>query len=240
MRTTNRRNFNLSAAKALGFLFLAAHQGASALSLKDLSDKEVSQGLRLALEKGAQAAVSSLGKTDGFLGNEKVRIALPGHLHDAQALLSGLGFGKRLDELLTSMNRAAEAAVPMAKNLLLSAVKNMTVVDAKNVLTGGDTAVTTFFSDKTRSPLFNQFLPLVTKATQKVGVADKYNQIAGQASNLGLVRPEESNIQTYVTNKTLDGLFLVIGEEEKKIRQNPAGAANAVLSKVFGVLKTSR
>ena len=192
---------------------------------------------KAALEKGALAAVSLLGKTDGFLGNDKVRIPLPGFLNDAAKLLKSLGQGKRVDELLTSMNRAAETAVPLAKDLLVSAVKSMNVNDAKKILSGGETSVTGFFAEKTRDPLAVKFLPVVTKAIEKVGLAAKYNRVAAKAQGMGLVKKEDANIEQYVTGKSLDGLYFMIGEEEKKIRQDPVGTGSAVLKKVFGALK---
>ncbi len=233
----DRRQFNCTTASALGLLSMAAWQQAHAIALKDLSNAEASQGLKTALEQGALAAVNLLGKTDGFLGNPKVRIPLPGFLEDAAKFMKALGQGKRIDELVTSMNRAAETAVPMAKDLLVNAVKTMSVTDAKNILTGGETSVTNFFAERTRSPLAGKFLPVVTKATEKVGLADKYNQIAAKASGMGLVSKEDATIQHYVTRKSLDGLYLMIGEEEKKIRQNPVGTGSALLQKVFGALK---
>ena len=233
----NRRNFNALSASSVAALIALVHLQARALSLGDLTNAEASQGLKTALEKGALAAVSLLGKTDGFLGNDKVRIPLPGFLDDAAKLLKSLGQGKRVDELLTSMNRAAETAVPLAKDLLVGAVKSMNVSDAKKILAGGDTSVTGFFADKTRAPLAVKFLPVVTKATEKVGLAAKYNRVAGKAEGLGLVKKEDANIQQYVTGKSLDGLYFMIGEEEKKIRQDPVGTGSAVLKKVFGALK---
>ncbi len=233
----DRRQFNSASTAALGALVALTWQHAHALSLGDLTNAEASQGLKTALERGALSAVNLLGKTDGFLGNPKVRIPLPGFLEDASKLLKTLGQGKRIDELVTSMNRAAETAVPMAKDLLVGAVKSMSVDDAKKILSGGDTSVTTFFAEKTRSPLGVKFLPIVTKATEKVGLAAKYNAVAGKASGMGLVKKEDANIQQYVTGKSLDGLYLMIGEEEKKIRQDPVGTGSAVLKKVFGVLK---
>lgn len=232
----DRRQFNSIPVPMLAAVIMLAQQRAYALSIDDLSNAEASQGLKIALEKGAIAAVSLLGKTDGFLGNEKVRIPLPGYLEDASKLLRLLGQGDRIDELVTSMNRAAEAAVPMAKDLLVGAVRTMNVTDAKKILTGGDTSVTAFFADKTRAPLSVKFLPAVTKATAKVGLAEKYNQVAGKAAGLGLVKKEDANIQHYVTGKSLDGLYLMIGEEEKKIRQDPVATGSAVLKKVFGAL----
>jgi hypothetical protein len=229
-----RRTFHQATISAL---LLAATRQAHALSLGDLSGADASNGLKAALGQGAQAAVALLGQTDGFLGNPKVRIPLPGHLDDAAQLLRKFGQGKRIDELVTTINRAAEAAVPMGKDLLVSAVQNMTVTDAKNILTGGDTSVTAFFAEKTRIPLGERFLPVVTRATEKVGLAQRYNAFAGKAAGFGLLRNEDANLEQYVTGKTLDGLYLVIGEEEKKIRQNPAGAGSAIVRKVFGALR---
>jgi hypothetical protein len=203
----------------------------------ELSETDAASGVRAALEKGAVAAVGLLGRTDGFLGNPKVRIPLPGVLEDAAKLLKATGQGKRVDELITAMNRAAEAAVPEAKPLLINAVKSMSVEDARKVITGGDDSVTQFFAGKTREPLAVKFLPIVTRATEKVSLAAKYNAVAGKAMGLGLVKKEEANVQQYVTGKALDGLFLMIGEEERKIRQNPAAAGSAILKKVFGALK---
>ena len=233
----DRRQFGSVAGSSFATLLLLAHAQAHALSLGDLTNAEASQGLKTALEKGALAAVNLLGKTDGFLGNDKVRIPLPGFLEDASKLLKTLGQGKRVEELLVSMNRAAEAAVPMAKDLLVGAVKAMTVTDAKKILSGGDTSVTGFFADKTREPLGIKFLPVVTQATEKVGLAAKYNRVAAKAAGMGLVKKEDANIQQYVTGKSLDGLYFMIGEEEKKIRQDPIGTGSAVLKKVFGALK---
>lgn len=232
----DRRNFSSATLSALGLLLMATARQVHALSLADLSDKEASQGLKTALEKSALAAVGLLGKTDGFLGNEKVRIPLPGYLDDAAKWLKKLGQGKRVDELVTSMNRAAEAAVPLAKDALVGAVKSMNFNDAKNILSGGDNAMTSFFAEKTRTPLFGKFLPVVTQATERVGAAEKYNQLAGKAAGLGLIKKEDASIQDYITHKTLDGLYLMIGEQEKNIRQDPIGTGSAVLKKVFGAV----
>jgi hypothetical protein len=233
----NRRQFTTASGRTIAALIGMAYAQAHALSLGDLTNAEASQGLKTALEKGALAAVGILGKADGFWGNDKVRIPLPGFLDDAAKLLKTLGQGKRVDELLLSMNRAAEAAVPMAKDLLVGAVKSMSVSDAKKILSGSETSVTSFFAEKTRQPLGVKFLPVVTKATEKVGLAAKYNQVAAKAQGLGLVKKEDANIQQYVTGKSLDGLYFMIGEEEKKIRQDPVGTGSAVLKKVFGALK---
>ncbi|MDB5892134.1 MAG: hypothetical protein JWP47_2965 [Polaromonas sp.] len=235
-----RRQFNQATISTLGALILATYHQAHAVSAADLagiSNTDASNGLKAALEKGALAAVALLGKADGFLGNPKVRIPLPGYLDDASKLLKNLGQGKRIDELVTAINRAAEAAVPMGKDLLVGAVRSMSVNDAKGILTGGDTSVTAFFADKTRTPLTTRFLPVVMQATEKVNLARKYNDFAGRAAGLGLVKKEDANIQQYVTGKSLDGLYLIIGEEEKKIRQDPVGTGSAILQKVFGAMK---
>lgn len=201
-----------------------------------LTEGDANAGIRTALERGANAAVALLGRPDGFLGNPLVRIELPGYLRDAAKLLRATGQGGRLDELVTAMNRAAEAAVPAAKPLLVKAVKDMSVEDGLKILRGGDESATEFFADKTRAPLAQQFLPIVTKATERVSLADKYNAVALKASGFGLARGDEANIQQYVTARALDGLYRVIGEEEKKIRRDPVGTGSAILKKVFGGL----
>ena len=201
-----------------------------------LTESDANAGIRGALERGATAAVGLLGKPDGFLGNPLVKIELPGYLKDAAKLLRATGQGAKLDELVTAMNRAAEAAVPAAKPLLIKAVKDMSVEDGLKILKGGDDAATQFFAAKTREPLAQQFLPIVTQATEKVSLADKYNAVAKKAGSFGLVKGDEANIQQYVTSRALDGLYRLIGEEEKKIRQDPIGTGSAILKKVFGSL----
>jgi hypothetical protein len=233
----DRRQFNSVSVTMAGLFASLALQHAHALTLADLSNADASKGLKTALEKGALAAVNILSAPDGFLGNEKVRIPLPGYLQDAANLLRTFGQSAKVDELITAMNRGAEAAVPMARDLLVKAVQTMSVTDAKGILSGGDTAVTQFFAEKTRSPLAAKFLPIVSKATEKVGLAGKYNQVAGKAAEIGLVKKEDANIQQYVTGKTLDGLFFMISEEEKKIRQNPVAYGSSILTKVFGALQ---
>jgi len=202
-----------------------------------VTEYDAASGIRAALERGASAAVQLLGRPDGFLGNPKVRIPLPGFLEEAAKLLRFTGQQHRVDELVTAMNRAAEAAVPEARTLLVNAVRSMSVDDGRRILTGGDDAATRFFADKTRAPLTTRFLPIVTKATQKVALAEKYNAVVGKASGLGLVRKEDANLQQYVTGKSLDGLYLIIGEEERKIRNDPVGTGSAILKKVFGSLR---
>lgn len=199
-----------------------------------LTEGDASSGIRAALERGAGLAVDALGRTDGFMGNPRVKIELPGALKDAARLLRATGQGAKLDELVTAMNRAAEAAVPAAKPLLVRAVRDMSVEDALKILRGGDDSATQFFATKTREPLAAQFLPIVTQATEKVSLADKYNAVARKAGSVGLLKGDAVNLQQYVTHRALDGLYLLIGEEERKIRQDPIGTGSALLKKVFG------
>ena len=233
----DRRNFSSACLALSGAWLLLAAQRAHALSLGDLSAGDAASGVRAALEKGANAAVGLLGRPDGFLGNPRVRIPLPGSLEKGVKMLRMVGQGDRVDELVTAMNRAAEQAVPASRDLLLGAVRSMSVTDAKGILMGGETSVTQFFVNKTRMPLTERFLPIVTTATARVQLADKYNRIAGKASGMGLMKAEDANIQRYVTGKSLDGLYLVIGDEERKIRQDPMGSGSAILQKVFGALR---
>lgn len=219
----------------LAGLWLAA--SAQALSLADISGKDAGGGLKEALTQGAGKAVSLLGQSDGFLKNQKVKIPLPESMQQIEGLMRGLGMGKQADELITAMNRAAEAAVPEAKTLLVDAVKQMSVEDAKGILTGGDDAGTQYFRRKTAEPLGKKFLPIVKQAIGKVKLADKYEKFAKKASKFGLIKEEDTHLETYVTEKTLDGLYLMIAEEEKAIRTNPMGAAGNLAQKVFGALK---
>lgn len=225
----------LSAKSLLLSLCLVA-SGALAFSLADLSNKDASSGLKAALEKGSVAAVAKLGVENGFLNNDKVKIQLPGILEQARPLLKMTGRGQQLDDLVVSMNRAAEAAVPMAKPLLLQAVKSMSVTDAKNILTGGDTSVTQFFREKTSDQLSVNFLPVVKKITDRSGLSAKYNGVMGQVSNLGLGQ-QQATVEGYVTQRALDGLYTMIGEEEKAIRQDPLSSGSKIVGKVFGALR---
>jgi Protein of unknown function (DUF4197) len=220
--------------------FTTAAFGATALGVGSsaqaaaLSETDAASGVRAALERGASSAVSLLGKNGGFLDNPKVRIELPGFLKDAAKLLKATGQGARVDELVTAMNRAAEAAVPQAKALLVGAVKSMSVEDAVKIVRGPENSVTQFFSSKTREPLGGKFLPIVAKATEKVALAKKYDAVAGKAAGMGLVKKEDANLNQYVTGRALDGLYFMIGEEEKKIRKDPVATGSAILKKVFG------
>lgn len=200
------------------------------------SQGDASAALRAALERGAQVAVKQLGAADGFLSNDKVRIGLPDVLEKAAPILRTVGRGAQLDELITSMNHAAESAVALAQPLLIQAIKGMSVQDAQHIVQGGDNAVTEYFTSKTRAPLGQKFQPVVNKALEKLSITKQYNDLAGKASKLGLVQGDMITVQDHVTQKALDGLYFVIGEEERRIRKDPIGTGSALLKKVFGAL----
>ena len=223
---------------ALSFILIITH--ANALSLSDLSNTEASSGLKESLIQGAAKAVSQLSAIDGFFGNSEVKIPLPSSLKKAEKTMRMLGMGKQADELILKMNRAAEAAVPEAKKLLVDAVKNMSIADAKTILTGGDDAATQYFKKITSAPMASKFLPIVKKATENVQLAQQYNKFAEVGRKFGVVNKDQVNIEQYVTKKTLDGVYLMMAQEEAAIRKNPMGQASSMLKKVFGVLGESR
>jgi hypothetical protein len=210
---------------------------ASAVDLSSFSNKDQVESLKQALTQGAQTAVASLSKENGYLGNDKVRIPLPGGLQKLDGTLRKFGMGKYSDELITSMNRAAEAAAPEAKTLLVGAVKKMTVQDAKGILTGGDDAATQYFRKNTETALAGKFKPIIAKAMKKVKVAEKYDQFAGKGAKFGLVDERDAKLDDYVTRKSLDGLFLTMAEQEKAIRNNPLEATGSLAKKVFSAIK---
>lgn len=215
-------------------LALAGPLGAAGLA--EISNRDAVAGLKEALAKGSQAAVQRLGVENGFFGNERVRIPLPDSLRKAEGLMRAVGVGKQADELVLRMNRAAEAAVPEAKALLVDAVKQMTVADAKGILTGGDDAATRYFRRTTSEPLAQRFLPIVRKAMERVKLAEKYDAFAEKGVRFGLVKGEDARLENYITRKGLDGLYTVMAEEEKKIRQDPVGSASSIIRKVFGAI----
>jgi hypothetical protein len=204
--------------------------------LEELTQREAVAGLQAALERGARNAVATLGRLDGFLGNPQVKIPLPDSLARTERLARRLGFGNEVDELVVAMNRAAEGAVPEARKLLVDAVKKMTVKDAKAILTGGDTAATEYFRRTSHAALHDRFQPIVKSATNKVGVAQRYRELAEPAAAFGLIKTEHADLDQYVTLKALDGLDFMLGEEEKKMRKDPVGTGSAILRRVFGAL----
>lgn len=213
-------------------LALQAH----AASLADISQQDTGTALKQALDQGISMAVAELGKPGGFNDNPEVRIELPGNLAKVASSMKMMGMGAEVEQLEDSMNQAAELAVPQAKTLLTSAVKKMTVQDAKGILAGPDDAATQYLNKTSREQLRASFLPIVKQATDKVGLAKQYNAFAGQAASFGVIQSKDANIENYVTEKTLDGLFEMIAAEEAKIRENPAEAATSLAKKVFGAI----
>ena len=217
-------------------LAMVVSAAAAAAVLPGISEGDAVAALKTALEKGTQTAVAKLGRSDGFLGNELVRIALPASAQRGERLMRRFGMGKYADELIVTLNRAAEAAVPEARSLFVQSVRKMTLHDAKGILTGGDTAATDYFRRTTREPLHQRFLPIVRNATAKVQLARAYGRYADKAAAVGLLREEDADLDEYVAQKALDGLYLMVAEEEKKIRADPLKSASSIVRKVFGAL----
>jgi Protein of unknown function (DUF4197) len=205
--------------------------------LAQFSTQDQVESLRQALTQGANTAVSKLARKDGYLGNPKVRIPLPDSLHKADKAMRRFGMGKYSDELITAMNRAAETAVPEAKKLFVGAIRKMTVSDAKGILTGSDDAATKYFRKNTETALAGKFKPIVSKSMQKVKLAETYDRFAGKGAKFGLVDKRDANLEDYITRKAMDGLFLMMAEQEKAIRANPLQATGSLAKKIFAAIK---
>ena len=223
--------------RILSIFALAVITSPAFADLASISNADASGGLKQALHDGSVAAVAKLGVENGFFANPQVKIPLPPALKKVEGALRLAGMKKQADELVLSMNRAAEQAVPEAKQLLADAVSKMSLQDAKGILTGGQTSVTDYFRRTTSTQLTQRFLPIVKKSTERVGLAQQYNSLAGQGVALGLVKKDQSTVEGYVTQKALDGLYFMIGEQEKSFRANPLGATSDIVKKVFGALK---
>jgi hypothetical protein len=218
------------------FSLVALSAGALAAGVQALSSQDAAAGLRAALSQGVDVAVAQLGKSGGFLNDPKVALPLPHPLDKAESGLRMLGMGSQADELKATMNHAAEQAVAQAKPIFQRALKQMTLTDAKGILTGGDGAGTAYFRRTTSAELTTKFKPVVAAETAKLGLAAKYDEYAGKASQLGLIPSKEANLNDYVTDKALDGLFSRVAEEEHQIRKDPMGQASSLIKKVFGAL----
>ncbi len=209
---------------------------AFALSIADLSQGDASGGLKDALSQGAKIAVQQLGKPGGFSNDPDLRIGLPGNLGKVASTMKMMGMGNQVEQLEATMNQAAEAAVPHAQALLLDAVKKMTISDAKGILGGPQDAATQYLNRTSREQIRAKFLPIVKQATDQVGLAQQYNAFAGKAASFGVIDAKSANLEGYVAEQALDGLFEVIAQQEASIRENPAGAATSLAKKVFGTL----
>ena len=208
----------------------------SATGIDALSSTDINAALKEALTRGADAAVAQLGVKDGFLANPQLKIPLPKNLQKAEKAMRMFGMGQQADDLVLAMNRAAEAAVPEARTLLVESVKQMTLEDAKGILTGGPTSATDFFRKKTETQLAERFLPIVKTTTDQVGLAQQYNRYAGMAAQFNLIDKNQSNVEQYVTQQSLDRLYTLIGEKEAAIRANPIAAGSDLLKKVFSAV----
>jgi hypothetical protein len=207
----------------------------AAAPLAALSQTEVANGLKQALSKGVNHAITSLGKEGGFLDNAAVKIPMPPQLHQVESALRAVGQGKMADEFVATMNHAAEQAVPVAAHVFAGAITNMTVDDAKAILTGPDDAATQYFRKTSDKQLYEQFLPIVKEATAKAGVTASYKNLLQQAGPAAsFLGKDAGDLDGYVTKKSLDGLFKMVAVEEKQIRENPAARTTDLLKKVFG------
>lgn len=234
---TTRRTWLAGLARAAAASGLLPALAPAVHAAGPLTEGDAAQGVRAALERGAASAVALLGRSGGFLDNPRVRITLPGPWQELARLARLTGQQAKVDELEVAMNRAAEAAVPEGRTVLLNAVRSMSVEDARRILTGGDQSVTAFFAAKTRTPLTQAFTPIVDRSMKRVALAQKADALAARAAATGLVKAQDLDLRRHVTEQTLEGLYRMIGEEERRIRQDPVGTGSALLSRVFGSLR---
>jgi hypothetical protein len=202
-----------------------------------LDNSTVVKGLKEALATGTERAVAQVSKQDGYFGNQLIKILLPDKVQQVADLLGRVGYQQQVDDLVLSMNRAAEKAAPKAARFFGDAIRSMTLEDAKGILNGGDTSATKFFENKTRAQLFKSFKPTIASSMEQVGTARAYKEMIGKFESIplsSLVGAPSLDLDDTITNKALDGLFLMVGEEEKKIRTNPAARTTELLKKVFG------
>lgn len=197
-------------------------------------DKTNAAGIKEALAVGTENAVKSLSQTDGYFANRAVKILMPPSIQKVADVARKVGFQKQVDEFILSMNRAAEKAAPMAAKFFGDAIRDMSMDDVRGILTGGDTAATDFFSRKTRDKLYAAFKPVVSKSIGEVGATKSYNDLMGRYESVPLMGKQSVDLDDYVTNKGLDGLFLMVAQEEKKIRTNPMARTTDLLKSVFG------
>jgi hypothetical protein len=197
-------------------------------------DKTTASGIKEALAVGTETAVKNLSQTDGYFGNQAVKILMPSNIQKVADMARMAGFQKQVDEFVLSMNRAAEAAAPLAARYFGDAIRDMSLDDARGILTGGNTAATDFFRSKTRDKLYAAFKPTVSQKVGEVGATRAYQEMVGRYESVPMMSKQSLDIDDYVTNKSLDGLFLMVGEEEKKIRTNPTARTTDLLKSVFG------
>ncbi len=191
-------------------------------------------GLKEALSVGTENAVRSLSKTDGYFGNQLVKILMPEKLQTVADVMKRVGYQRQVDEFILSMNRAAEKAAPEAASIFGDAIRDMTFDDARKILAGGDTSATDFFKEKTHDRLYAKFKPIISSSMDKVGTTKAYKDMMGKYESLPFMSSQSFDLDHYVTNKALDGLFFTVGQEERKIRTDPAARGTDLLKTVFG------
>ncbi|MBA4417840.1 MAG: DUF4197 domain-containing protein [Syntrophus sp. (in: bacteria)] len=225
---------SLGYAKGLGDLLKDTGIAGQTSSKAGPDNKTTASGLKEALEIGTGNAVKSVSRTDGYFGNQLVKILLPDKIQKTADVLSKMGYQKQVDDFILSMNRAAEKAAPKAVALFVDAIKGMNFDDAQKILQGSDTAATDYFKTKTSQKLHDAFKPTVSATMNQVGVTRSYKEMMGKADGVPFISKESVDLDNYVTNKTLDGLFTMVGQEEKNIRTNPAARTTGLLKSVFG------
>lgn len=226
----HRRNFLLQASLFTPLFGTSAW----AVQLGGLSDSKIVAGLKEALEVGTGNAVNLTGKVDGFFKNAAIKILMPKQLRTVEKGLRAIGQGAMVDEFVMSMNRAAEKAAPEARKIFVSALKQMTFDDARKILFGNDTAATTYFQEKTSVTIGNAFRPIISRAMNEVGATRQYKELLGRFQQIPFVKTQSLDIDEYVVGQALNGLFYMVGEEEKKIRKNPLARVSSILQEVFG------
>lgn len=220
-----------------GLTAIACAPWARANVLDGITGPEASQALRDSLTQGAKAALAKLGKENGYFANPQVKIGLPRNFTKAERILRALGQGGKVDDLVLSMNRAAELAAPKAESLLVEAVKKMTVQDAKNILAGGDNAATAYFRQATEPQLTAEFMPAIKGVTEQSGLTRAYNNLSRKLVQLAGIKSEQATVENYVNKKALDGIYTMMGVEERALRSNPARYAGGLIGKVFTLIK---
>ncbi len=220
--------------KGLPQLPVTGGSSAGRTSGAGLDESTITAGLKDALSIGSKNAVALVSKVNGYFGNQAIKILLPDNIQKAAEMVGKLGHQKEVDDFILSMNRAAEKAAPKATSFFVGAIKEMSVADARKILSGGDTAATDYFRSKTSSKLYDEFKPTIAASMNQVGVTHAYNALMGKVPAVPFAKPESLDLDHYVTTKALDGLFLMLGQEEKKIRTNPAARTTDLLKKVFG------
>ena len=209
-------------------------KGVGTSSRGDTDDSNIASGLKEALSIGTENATSNVSRVDGYFGNQMIKILMPEKIQQVGEVLSKVGYQKEVDDFVLSMNRAAEKAAPKAISFFGDAIREMTFEDARGILNGGNTSATEFFKRKTHDKIYDAFKPIISSSMDEVGVTRSYKEIMGRYESIPFMGKESVDLDHYVTNKAMDGLFYMVGQEEKKIRTNPAARATDLLKTLFG------